>query len=40
MPRETFYVPTTGGDERTISERLHQWAQLRADNDSTTPVTD
>ncbi len=29
LPRETFYEPTTLGYERTISERLRYWAQLR-----------
>ncbi|MDQ0676875.1 putative ATPase [Arthrobacter pascens] len=29
MPRQTFYEPTTGGYERTITARLRHWAQLR-----------
>lgn len=29
MPRETFYEPSTGGYERTITERLRHWAALR-----------
>lgn len=37
MPRETFYEPTTGGYERAITERLHHWAQLRADRDPKPP---
>ncbi|WAC57170.1 replication-associated recombination protein A [Gordonia sp. SL306] len=46
MLRETFYEPTAGGYERTITERLRQWAHLRAtgpsasDDDHTTPTTD
>jgi putative ATPase len=30
MPRQTFYEPTTGGYERTITARLRHWAQLRS----------
>lgn len=30
MPRQIFYEPTTGGYERTISERLRYWAQQRS----------
>jgi putative ATPase len=29
MTRETFYEPTTAGYERTLTERLEHWAQLR-----------
>jgi putative ATPase len=25
MPRETFYEPTSGGNERAITERLEHW---------------
>lgn len=43
MPRETFYEPTTGGYERAVTERLNQWAQLRAasstSEDDATPIS-
>jgi hypothetical protein len=30
MPRETYYQPTTEGEEAKISRRLDAWAKLRA----------
>jgi putative ATPase len=41
LPRETFYEPTTGGYERTITERLRHWAHLRSEmTNDPNPATD
>lgn len=39
MPRESFYEPTTGGYERTITERLRHWQKLRADDEASAGAT-
>lgn len=39
MPRESFYEPTTGGYERTITERLRHWRELRSDHGASAVAT-